>query len=197
MLMPKLFHDKFPVKIPFKIQFRQSINCKLTFSAFAFDKSNTHSQREMSLAPKTDAPDAPGSVTSRSAFNYSAYKTHIMKFNFIISTTKIKINNLNLPEIEHLNYHNPNHVIGNLDKPYENDLEYVHTKSEKIRLNGWPPPNMHVKIENHVTTEFNFFYTYIFNHKFNFKTFLFLLRMFTREYLMMCLMSLFHSNRQR
>jgi hypothetical protein len=145
VLMPKFFHGKFPIKIPFKIQFRQNINCKLTFSTLAFDKSNSHSQREMSLAPKTDAPDAPGSVASRSAFNYSVYKTHIMKFYFIILTTEIKINNLNLPEIKHLYYHNTNLMIGKLDKPYENDLEFIHTKIGKIRLNGWPPPNMHVK----------------------------------------------------
>jgi hypothetical protein len=149
VLMPKLFHGKFPVKIPFKIQFKQLISYKLTFSDYFIEETSTHSQREMSLALKTDAP-AYG--IDRKLIFYSCYylfvKTIFMIFGIfglIISTVRIQVHNLKLPGYKHLNFYNTNLMFAKVDKPYENDAENVRMEIEETRLNGWPPPYMHVK----------------------------------------------------
>jgi hypothetical protein len=38
----KLFHVKLPVRVSFKIQFKQRENCKLFVSAFSLDETNTN-----------------------------------------------------------------------------------------------------------------------------------------------------------
>jgi hypothetical protein len=44
------------------------------------------------------------------------------------------------PEVKLLNSLELNQMIDIWDKPYEHDVKYVDANTEKVQLNGWPPP---------------------------------------------------------
>jgi hypothetical protein len=58
----------------------------------------------------------------------------------MVSTMKIKLGIPYFPKVKIQNYLEFNKMIDICDKPYERDVKYVDANTEKVQLNGWPPP---------------------------------------------------------
>jgi len=138
----KLFHIKLPVRVPFEIQFKQRENCKLIVSAFSLDEMNTNAQpSEMSIfALVASAPDAPDNAVRKSAPECSSNEIPMRRVGLMVSTMNIKLGIPYFPKVKQLNYLEFNQMIDICDKPYEHDVKYVDVNTEKVQLNGWPPP---------------------------------------------------------
>jgi hypothetical protein len=138
----KLFHIKLPVRLSFKIKCKQRENCKLIVSAFSLDEANTDAQpSELSIrALEVNVPDAPDNAVRKSAPECSRNEIPMRKVGLMVSTMKIKLGIPYFPKVKIQNYLEFNKMIDICDKPYERDVKYVDANTEKVQLNGWPPP---------------------------------------------------------